>query len=137
MSWFIVNTNYIFWLHAYPFSHSKDDDECSNNLITNGWIFSMPSLYALLNSSFTFVLPNNSASSSCLHMCSLLCASFSLVILYNFSMAVSALILVWTPKLWNAHNFQQTQITFDGYPIFFHPWTSCSSHSFFYSPNVF
>ncbi len=33
-------------------------------------------------------------------MCSLLCVSFSLVIHYNFSIALSAFILIWTPKLW-------------------------------------
>jgi hypothetical protein len=33
-------------------------------------------------------------SSSCLHMCSLFCVSFSFVILYNFSIAFFALMLM-------------------------------------------
>jgi hypothetical protein len=39
----------------------------------------------------------------------------------SFSITLFALILLWTPKLWklNMHNFQQqTQTTFDNYPIF-------------------
>jgi hypothetical protein len=41
-------------------------------------------------------------------------------------------------NLKNAHNFQQQkQIAFNDYPIFFHPWTSRLSHSFFYLLVIF
>ncbi len=49
--------------------------------------------------SSTFVFLNNSSSSSCLHLCSLLCASFSLDIHRSFSITFFALILLWIPKL--------------------------------------
>ncbi len=47
-----------------------------------------------LNSSFASFFPNSLTSSSCLHMCSLFCVSFSFVILYNFSIAFFALMLM-------------------------------------------
>jgi hypothetical protein len=85
----------------------------------------MPSLSALLNSSSTFVFFNNLASFSYLHLCSLLCASFSLANLYSFSMALSALMLLWTAKLWkdaqlpttNANYFQQLPCFFSSLNI--------------------
>jgi hypothetical protein len=36
ISWIIIYVNYIFSLYAFPFTHSKDDDECGGNLTTNG-----------------------------------------------------------------------------------------------------
>jgi len=53
----------------------------------------------------TFVFLNNSASSSCLHLCSLLCTSFSFDIIYNFSITLFTLMLLWTPKLWKCTQF--------------------------------
>ncbi len=104
--------------YAFPSTHSKDFIECGDNLTTNGWIFNIP-LSTLLNSFLTFVLLNNSSSSSCLHMCSLICASFSLTIRYSFSITPFALILMWTPKFQKrAQLQQQTQTTFDNYPFF-------------------
>jgi hypothetical protein len=35
MSWIIVYTNCIFTLYAFPSAHSKDDDECDDDLTTN------------------------------------------------------------------------------------------------------
>jgi hypothetical protein len=35
MFWIIVCTNYIFSSYAFLSAHSKDDDECNNDLITN------------------------------------------------------------------------------------------------------
>ncbi len=98
MSWIIVYANCIFSLYAFLSAHSKDDDECSSNLIASGWIFNIL-LSAFLNSFSNFVLFNNSTSSSYLRLCSLLCASFSLAICYSFSIALFALILLWNPKL--------------------------------------
>ncbi len=99
LSWIIVYTNCIFSLYDFLSANFEDDDECGGNFTTNGWIFNTPSLSCLFNSSFTFVLLNNSTSSSCIHLCSLLCASFSFAIRYSFSIALSTLILMWTPKL--------------------------------------
>ncbi len=35
MSWIIICANNIFTLYTFPSTHSKDDDECGNNLTTN------------------------------------------------------------------------------------------------------
>jgi hypothetical protein len=78
----------------------KDDDECGDDLTSNGWIFNTPFLITLHNSSSTFVFFNNFASSSCLCLCSFLYTSLSLVIFYSFLMVLSAFMLLWTPKLW-------------------------------------
>jgi hypothetical protein len=99
MSWIIICVNYIFTLYTFPFAHSENDDECGSDLITNNWIFNIH-FSALLNSYFTFVIFNNFTSSSCLCLCSFFCACFSLAIHCSFSIALSALILLWTPKLW-------------------------------------
>jgi hypothetical protein len=99
MSWIIVYANCIFTLYTFPSTHSEDDDECDDDLTSNSWIFNTP-LFALLNSSSAFVLLNNFAFSSFLHLCSLLYTSFSFVIHCNFSIALSTSILLWTPKLW-------------------------------------
>jgi hypothetical protein len=112
MFWIIVCANCIFSLYTFPSTHFKDDDECISNLITNGYIFNTPFLFALSNPSSTFVLLNNYASSSCLCLCSPFYASFSLAICCSFSIA---LILLRIPKLWkcaqlpatNANYFQQ------------------------------
>jgi len=114
MSWIIICANSIFSLYTFPSAHSEDDDECNGELIANGWIFNARFLSTLFNSSSIFVLPNNSTSSSCFCVCLLLCTSFSLVICYSFSVTLSALILLWTVKLWkhtqlpatNANYFQ-------------------------------
>jgi hypothetical protein len=120
MFWIIIFANYIFSLYTFPCAHSKDDDECDNDLIGNGWIFNTPSLSTLFNSSSTFVFLNNSASSSCLCVCSLLCASFSLAIFYNFSMAICALMLLWIPKLWKHTQLLTTNVNcFQRLPCFF------------------
>jgi hypothetical protein len=34
--WIIICANYIFSLYVFPLAHSKDDDECDGDLITNG-----------------------------------------------------------------------------------------------------
>ncbi len=99
LSWIIVYTNCIFSLYAFPFTHFEDDNECDYDLITSSSIFNTH-LSSFFNSFSTFVIFNNSASSSYLRLCSLLCASFSLVIHYSFSIALSTLILLWTPKIW-------------------------------------
>jgi hypothetical protein len=67
MSWMIIYANYIFSLYTFPFAHSKDD-ECDNDLTANDQIFNTP-FFVLLNSSFTYVIFNNFASSSCLWLC--------------------------------------------------------------------
>ncbi len=85
ISWIIIYANYIF--SFYVFAHSEDDGECNSNFTANSWIFNTPSFFALFNYSSAFVLLNNFASSSCLCLCSLFCASFSFVIFYNFSIA--------------------------------------------------
>ncbi len=48
--WIIVCANCIFSLYAFPSAHSKNDDECGDDLITNGWIFNIPFLFTLFNS---------------------------------------------------------------------------------------
>jgi hypothetical protein len=79
---------YLHKLHpliiCFPSAHSKDDDECGNDLITNGWIFNKPSCFVLFNSSSSYILFNNFVSSSCLCLCSLLCTSFSFIIHFFF-----------------------------------------------------
>ncbi len=105
MSWIIICVNYIFSLYAFPSTHSEDDDECGGDLTTNSWIFNTL-LLAFLNSSSTYVLFNKSTSSSCLHLCSLFCASFSLAIHYSFSIALFAFCYE-LQNFENAHNFQQ------------------------------
>jgi hypothetical protein len=109
MSWIIIYANCIFSLYGFPSMHFEDDDECSGNLIANGWIFNA-SLCALLNSSFTYVLLNNFFSSSCLRMCSLLYASFSLVIHCIFSNALSVVILCSLTLLWTLKLRKHTQL---------------------------
>ncbi len=88
--WIIVYTNCISSLYAFPSTHFKDDDECDNELIVNGWIFNTP-FCVILNSSSTYFLFNNSTSSSNLCLCSLLCTSFSLTVHCSFSIALSTL----------------------------------------------
>ncbi len=100
MFWIIICTNYILSLYAFPSRHSKDDDEYVNDLTTNSWIFNTPSFSAFLNSFSTCVIHKSSTSSSYLHLCSLLYASFSLVISCSFTIPLSPLIVLWIPKLW-------------------------------------
>jgi hypothetical protein len=80
ISWIIVCVNCIFSLYALPFSHSENDGECDDNLITNDWMFNI-----LMH------------CSSFLHLCSLFCASFSLATFYNFSIMLSTLMFLWIP----------------------------------------
>ncbi len=107
--------NFIFALYAFPFTHSEDDDECSNELITNSWIFNIFPLFVFLNSSSTSILFNNFASSSWLH--SFFYASFSLVIHYSFSIALFGFILLWIPKL--QKSTQLPAINTDYFQLFF------------------
>jgi hypothetical protein len=99
MSWIIIYANCIFSLYAFPFTQFENDDECDGDLIADGRIFNMPFLFALFNSFYTFVIFNNSVSSSCFFLYSLLFTSFSLAILYNFSITLFTLMLPWTLKL--------------------------------------
>jgi hypothetical protein len=120
MSWIIIYANCIFSLYTFPFAHSKDDDECGGNLIANGWIFNMPSLSTLFDSFYTSVFFNNSTSSSYLYVCSLFCNSFSFVVLYSFSMAFFAFMLLWTPKFQKHAQLPATKINcFGQLPFFF------------------
>jgi len=112
MFWIIVCANCIFSLYAFPSTHFKDDDECNSNLITNGYIFNTLFFFALPNFFSTFVLFNNYASSSCLCLCSLFYASFSLAICCSFSIALSALILLRTPKLWKCAQLLTTNANY-------------------------
>jgi hypothetical protein len=98
--WIIVYANCIFSLYAFPSTHFKDDDEYDDNLTINDWIFNMPSLSTLFNYSSTSIFLNNYASSSCLYLCSLLCASFTFVIFCSFSITISAFMLMWILELW-------------------------------------
>jgi hypothetical protein len=59
----------------------------------------MPSLCALLNSSFTSIIFNNYVFSSYFCLCSFLFIFFLLIIHYSFSIALYTFILLWTPKL--------------------------------------
>ncbi len=119
MSWIIFYTNYIFTLYAFPSAHSKDDDECGNDLTSNGWIFNTP-LFAIFNSYFVYLILNNFVFSSCLHLCSLLCTSFSLAIHCIFSIALSTFIMLWTPKLWKCAQLSTTNVNcFQQSPCFF------------------
>jgi hypothetical protein len=118
ISWFIFYANHIFSLYAFPFADSEDDEECSNDLIANGWIFNTPSHSAFLNSFSVFIILKNFTSSSYLCLCSLLCASFSFVILYNFSITLFAFMLMWIPELWKCSQLPATtKTTFNSYPF--------------------
>jgi hypothetical protein len=112
VTWIIICANYIFSLYAFPFTHSEDDDECSGDLTDNGWIFNTPSFFVIPNYSYTFVLLNNSTSSSYLRLCSLLCVSFSFVILYNFSIALFAFMLLRTLELWKRTQLPTTNTNY-------------------------
>jgi hypothetical protein len=104
MSWIIICTNYIFTLYAFPFAHSKDDDECGDDLLANGWIFNIPSLSTLLNSSLTsFFL-------------AIILPLFSFVYVHSFALLFPCLFIVVFQlhsyyyefqNFKNAHNFQQ------------------------------
>jgi len=89
ISWIVICANSIFSLYTFPFAHFKDDDECGGNLKANGWIFNRPFLSILFNYS----------STSIFHLSSLLYAFFSFFIIYSFSITLSALTLLWIPKL--------------------------------------
>jgi len=39
MSWIIIYANCIFTLYTFPSTHSKDDDECGDDLTSKSWIF--------------------------------------------------------------------------------------------------
>ncbi len=55
--------------------------------------------FTFLICSYISILFNNYASSYCLRLCLILWTSFSLAIIYSFSMALSTLMLLWSPKL--------------------------------------
>ncbi len=134
ISRFIICANCIFSLYAFPFTHFEDDEECNNDLTTNGWIFDMPSCFALHNSFFVFILFNN-FSSSYLHLCSLLYTSFSFVILYSFSITLFALMLMRTLELWKCSQLPTTNKNhFQWLPLFF---LSLNFHSSFYLLIIF
>ncbi len=92
MSWIMECTNCIFSWYWFTSSHSKDDNECDGDLISNGWIFNILTLSFLLNikifQCFSFCL--------FLHLCSNFYASFSLATLCNFSIALSTFTIQWT-----------------------------------------
>jgi hypothetical protein len=96
----IICRSCIFSLYIFLFAHFEDDDECSGNLTTNGWIFNMTSRFVFFNFSYAFIFLNNFVFSFCLCLCSFLCASFFFVIFYSFSIALSTLMMLWTSKLW-------------------------------------
>ncbi len=99
ISWIIVCTNCILSLYVFPSAHSKDDEECDDDLTINARIFNIPSLFALRNSSSTSFFLYNFASSSSLCLCSLFCASFSFATFCSFSIALSTLMLLWILEL--------------------------------------
>ncbi len=120
ISWNIIYANCIFSLYAFPSTHSEDDDECDGDLTANGWIFNTPSHFALVNSSFTSILFNNFASSSCLCLCSLLYASFPLLFVTISQSHFLHSCFCDLQNFKNAHNFrQETKTIFYGYTIFF------------------
>ncbi len=112
MFWIIICTNCISSLYIFPSAHYEDDHECVSDLIANGWTFNTPSLSTIFNSFSTSILFNNFASSSYLCLCSFLYTSFSLVICCNFSIALSTLILLWTPKLRKCTQLLATNINY-------------------------
>ncbi len=119
MSWIIVYANYIFSLFAFLFAHSKDDDECGSDLTTNGLIFNTPFLYALLNSSFSYIIFSNSTSSSCLHLCHSFVLPFPLLFSIIFQWHFLHSCCYELQNFENAYNFQQqTQFAYDNYPFF-------------------
>ncbi len=80
----------------------------------NQWLnIQHTSCFILLNSFYAYVHFNNFASSSCLHLCSLLCASFSFVILCSFSITLFTLMLLWTrtSKTLTTCNNKQKQLS--------------------------
>jgi hypothetical protein len=93
-----------WWIRWWPYSQ---------------WL-NMPSCSALLNSSSTSFLLNNFISSSCFYLCSLCYASFSFIILCNFSITFSTHMLLWTLDFWKCsqlptideNNFQQLPYLF-------------------------
>jgi hypothetical protein len=98
-----------------PSLHFKDDGECGGNFTTNNCIFNTLTHSTPFNSSFASIIFNKYASYSCLHLCSLFCTSFSFVTLYNFSIVLSTLMLLWTLEfqkcsqllITNENNFRQ------------------------------
>jgi hypothetical protein len=135
ISWIIICANCIFSLYTFHFAHSENDDECGDDLTTNGWIFNMPSFFVLLNCYSTSILFNNSASFSCLHLCSLLYVSFSFAIIYSFSIAFSTLMLPWILELRKCAQLLVTNANYFWWlPHFFRLWTSHPSHAFSYLP---
>ncbi len=137
ISWIIICANCIFSLYTFLFAHSEDDEECNDDHTTNNWIFSTP-CSVLHNSSLISFFLNNSTSSSCLRLCSLFYVSFPFVIVCSFLIALSTLMFLWSLELQkfsqllaiNENNFQWLH-------LFFCPWASHLSHSFFYLLAVF
>jgi hypothetical protein len=107
MSWIIVYINCIFSIYTFPSTHFEDDDECDNDLTTNAWIFNTP-LSSLFNYSSILVLLKKITSSSYHRLWSLFYISFSLEICYSFSITLSVVILLWTPKLWKCTQLLET-----------------------------
>jgi hypothetical protein len=50
ISWIIICTNYLFSLYTFLCAHFEDDEECNDNLTTNGWIFNTLSHFSFHNS---------------------------------------------------------------------------------------
>jgi hypothetical protein len=132
MSWIITYTNNIFSLYAFPFAHSKDDDECNGNLIANGWIFNTPSFcssqflfYFYSSQQFRFLLlPMFVLIAMCFFFPYYFLQFFNRTFYTNVTMNFRFLKTLTTSS--NKCKLPST-IT-----LFFHPWTSHSSHSFFY-----
>jgi len=133
ISWIIICANCIFSLYVFLSTHAKDDDECDNNFTTNSWIFNMPSLFVFFN---FFLLLFFSTILLPLPMLTLL-RFLSLVIIYSFSIALSTLMLLWTPKLRKCAQLPTRNINCFQWLSLFCPWTFRLSHLTFYLPTVF
>jgi hypothetical protein len=99
--------------------------------------------YSALHHVLLFAIPflfifNNFTSSSYLLLCSFFCASFFFATICSFSIALYALMFMWTPKPQKCSQLLLiNKKTFDDFPVIFCPWTSYLLHSFFHFPVVF
>jgi hypothetical protein len=97
----------------------------------------MPSHFALFKSFFASIILNNSTSSY-LHLCLLFYDSFSFLVFYTFSIALSSLMLFRTLELWKCSQPLTTnKNTFKWLPYFFHSWMSHLLHFIFYLLTIF
>jgi hypothetical protein len=68
---------------------------------------------------FYFIFLNNSTSSSCFCLCSLLCTSLSFTIHYNFSIKLSIIMLLWILEPWKCSQLPTTNENhFERLPFF-------------------